>query len=592
MSSLFSLLLSILLLSPKPSTAFLPRAKLTTSDPQKPQNFHPRSHSQSPSPTKFFEVTRPISKPSSNCLSPSSPTISPANLRHAPTATRYSPPFCLPPRLRRALGHPPRSSAGPSTCSAASRPTSIFGVWLSGVELLRSCTAEPRPDPGIAWTVEKDITRYSSLLSHPQTLAVYVGNLVDKTYTGIYHVNLSIEFYFGEPNKPKMPNVAPGFNSPADLVMPVSRPLPLNDGQWFEVQNSADLQTSEVLFPKNVYRAVLEVYVSFHQNDEFWYTNPPNEYIEKNNISLAGNGAFREVVVSLDGSVVGAVWPFTVIYTGGVNPLLWRPITGIGSFDLPSYDIEITPFLERVLDGKKHVLGFGVSDALDVWYVDANLHLWLDSRSKKTVGELIKYTAPQIELSLISKFNGLDGRFDTVVKREISATGWVKSSYGKITTHFFQTFDFKNYMEFKGNGSDQIVNQTIDFNHGVYAKHPSSVVYSEQVFQNFPLYLYTGTSDQVNDTYSLVSNVTLGFNEKKFSGEKFGFASSNLRNLQNAQGSMHVKGNLVTGGLGSTQQVYKYEGTDGCYFRNVSSRNYTVLYDESGGSCTERLGYF
>ena len=92
---------------------------------------------------------------------------------------------------------------------------------------------------------------------------------------------------------------------------------------------------------------------------------------------MPGGGSFREVVVSLDGNVVGAVWPFSVIYTGGVNPLLWRPITGIGSFDLPSYDIEVTPLLGTLLDGKSHSVGFSVSNAMNVWFVDANLHLCL-----------------------------------------------------------------------------------------------------------------------------------------------------------------------------------------------------------------------
>ena len=58
----------------------------------------------------------------------------------------------------------------------------------------RSCTAEPRAT-GIVWSVEKDITRYYSLLMKNQTLAVYLGNLVTKTYTGVYHVNITIQFY-------------------------------------------------------------------------------------------------------------------------------------------------------------------------------------------------------------------------------------------------------------------------------------------------------------------------------------------------------------------------------------------------------------
>lgn len=383
----------------------------------------------------------------------------------------------------------------------------------------------------------------------------------------------------------------PGFGSPADLILPLSRSLPLNSGLWFEIQNSTDVQSKEIAVPMNAYRAVIEVYVSPHQNDEFWYGNPPNEYIERNNISgMAGNGAFREVVVSLDGNVVGAVWPFTVVYTGGINPLLWRPITAIGSFDLPSYDIEITPFLGKILDGKKHRFGFGVTDALDVWYVDANLHVWLDHKMKQTVGQLIKHVAPDSVPSLVSKFKGLDGEFDTRATRQIAAAGWVESSYGKVTTDFFQEFSFQNLMELKKNGSIQIVNQTIDYTHGIYAKNPSTVLYSEHVFQNFPLYMNTETTDVVNDTYTLVSSVMLGFNEKKSSGERFGFTFSSLRNTQNANGTMIVKGNLVQGGVGSTQQVYRYESTDGCYFRNVSSRNYTILHDVSGDDCTKGLG--
>lgn len=49
----------------------------------------------------------------------------------------------------------------------------ILGVWLSGVELLRSSTAEPF-GAGIVWSVKKDITRYYSLLvrNETQNLAV------------------------------------------------------------------------------------------------------------------------------------------------------------------------------------------------------------------------------------------------------------------------------------------------------------------------------------------------------------------------------------------------------------------------------------
>src|SRR5262249_50324398 len=101
----------------------------------------------------------------------------------------------------------------------------IFGVWLGGVELLRSCTAEPRAT-GTVWTVKKDITRYHSLLlkNETQELAVYIGNLIDSTYTGVYHVNVTIYYYpaegkssFDERTLNKLPA---WIDAEADLILP------------------------------------------------------------------------------------------------------------------------------------------------------------------------------------------------------------------------------------------------------------------------------------------------------------------------------------------------------------------------------------
>lgn len=378
-------------------------------------------------------------------------------------------------------------------------------------------------------------------------------------------------------------------NNVADVVLPISRNLPLKDGLWFEVQNSSDVEMKEFFIPRNVYRAVLEVYVSPHQNDEFWYGNPPNDYIVANNLSgLPGNGAFREVVVSLDGDVVGAIFPLTVVYTGGINPLLWRPITGIGSFDLPSYDIEITPFLGKILDGEKHRFGFSVTNALDVWFIDANLHIWLDGGSVETKAKLIEYKSTPLNFSLDSSFTGLNGTFLIAASRSIFASGWVESSRGKVEVHSFQDYSFVNDMRFGKDGNLQIVNQSIGSNHTVLFNHPS-YVHTQKLYQSFPFYLYTDNVIQGNNTYTSIANVSMGVIEKSVLGPTpAGFLTSSLKTVQNGQGSMVVKGNLVTSGLGSTQQVYQYDGAEGCFFRNVSSSNYTVLYDKSSNKCHGR----
>ncbi|XP_057414925.1 peptide-N4-(N-acetyl-beta-glucosaminyl)asparagine amidase A-like [Lotus japonicus] len=533
-------------------------------------------------PTEYFEVTRPIELPETK---PCSYNVLHHDFAYTygkpPVLADYTPPSQCPSQKFSKIVLEWKST------SKGRQFDRIFGVWLGGVELLRSCTAEPRAT-GTVWTVQKDITRYHSLLLSNQTLAVYLGNIVDKTYTGVYHVDITIHFY---PDvESKFAGLASGSGFPADLILPISRNLRLNDGLWFPIVNSSDVGLKEFKVPQNAYRAVLEVYVSFHENDESWYANPTNEYLSVNNLTDApGNGPFREVEVTLDGKVVGAVWPFTVIYTGGVNPLLWRPITGIGSFDLPSYDIEVTPFLGTILDGQTHSLEFSVTNALNVWFIDANLHLWLDTKSSRTEGELVSLIDKPLVEYLVSDIKGLNGTFWTRAQRSILSTGWVKSSYGNITTSLVQDFVFHNKLVMGKNGRKQTVKQTIYFNDTVHAKLPSPLLDSiEETHRKFSLYLASDELDQDNDTYLSVENVTLGFEENKSKSGDFGFSKSSLKNMQDGQGTMVVRKNLVLKGQGETHQDYGYTSTGYCYSRKVGSSNYTILYDKIRNSCQKR----
>ncbi|CAH9143269.1 unnamed protein product [Cuscuta epithymum] len=540
-------------------------------------------HSQNESLTTYFEVTKPIKVPNTK---PCSYLLLQHDFAYTygkpPVLANYTPPSnCPSQNFSKIVLEWEATSKGRQF-------DRIFGVWLGGVEILRSCTAEPRAT-GIVWTVKKDITRYYPLLmGSDQILAVYMGNLVDDTYTGVYHVNIKIHFYPYEEKSSYYSGIGSnGFGSIADLILPVSRNLPLNDGLWFEIQNSTDISSQQVKIPQNTYRAVLEVYVSFHENDEFWFGNPPNDYIAANNLSdsLSGNGPFREVVVSLDGEVVGAVWPFTVIYTGGVNPLLWRPITAIGSFDLPSYDIEITPMLGLLLDGKSHKISFSVTNALNVWYIDANLHLWLDGNSEKTEGKLIEQKSFPLSFSQLSNFTGLNGSFLTESNRTIQFTGWVNSSHGVVHTKAVQDFKYSSFMIMGNKGNMQIVNQTINSQDAVYFKKSSSSIQSFESAKKFYVYMHSDQIVQGNKSYSSLANVTLGFNEKRIKSSGSRFSTSSLRNLQKGQGSMLVKGNLVVSGLGSTQQAYHYHEDSFCYSRDIDSSNYTILHDKESYAC-------
>ncbi|KAK6132602.1 hypothetical protein DH2020_033704 [Rehmannia glutinosa] len=535
-----------------------------------------------PTPTTYFEVTKPIPLPKTK---PCSYLI----LQHEFAYTYTKPQFSSttnPLQIAHFTTISQKSFSNGLRLQKGRQFDRIFGVWVGGVEILRSCTAEPRRN-GIVWTVKKDITRYYSLLMKKQSLAVYMGNVVNSKYTGVYHVNLTFHFYPPEENySHNEVNSGDGFGSRADLILPISRNLPLNDGLWFEIENSTDVVKKEFKIPQNAYRAVLEVYVSFHEIDEFWYGNYPNDYISVNNVSYPGNGPFREVIVKLDDLLVGAIWPFTVIYTGGLNPFLWRPISGIGSFDLPTYNIEITPFLGKLLDGgKNHTFSFSVTNALNVWYIDANLHLWLDEKCERTKGELLKHKSSPLSMSLVSNFTGFNGLFTTNVSRSIVSSGWVKSSHGLITTKSRQEFKYGNAMTLGNHANLQILDQTIKFKGSVGFKTHSSSIWSTKLFKKFRVYVYSDTVDKGNGSQVALANVTLSFDEKSRKSSDFGSSVRRLSNWQHGDGYMLLKNADLVDGLGSTRQDYRYSGGELCYSRNVRSSNYTILYDNEGKNC-------
>jgi len=70
-----------------------------------------------------------------------------------------------------------------------------------------------------------------------------------------------------------------------------------------------------VTLPSNTEELYIEVFLSFHECDEFWYTN------SKSDSGSCASGPFREVQVLVDDTLVGVIWPFSVIFTGGINPL-------------------------------------------------------------------------------------------------------------------------------------------------------------------------------------------------------------------------------------------------------------------------------
>ncbi|KAL2526642.1 Peptide-N4-(N-acetyl-beta-glucosaminyl)asparagine amidase A protein [Abeliophyllum distichum] len=561
---------------------------------------------------QYFEITRPL--PFDTLIPSCTLPVFSKNFSNTaglpPSTVDYSPPAnCTWSNVTLHL----------SVASNGSQHDRIAAVWLDGAELLRTSTADPTAG-GVFWNVRKDITRYSSLLRQENlTLSVMLENVVNGVYTGVYRLNLTFLYYDTENNESrtngvnfplslfplnqkstilkrgKKPvnstlnrdeNSLHLYEKPANLIVPVSGNG--DKGFWFRIENGSDVKNIGIQIPSNTYKAVIEVYVSFHGNDEFWYSNPPDSYIEMNNLNTKrGHGAYREVLVTLDDNVVGSVIPFPVIFTGGINPLFWDPIVSIGAFDLPSYDIDLTPFLGMLLDGKVHSIGLKVVDAISFWLVDANLHLWLDDNLKEVKAMAIEYSIPKFKLERELKFNQLDGSFEIEGKRESEFSGWVNSSMGNLTTYVYEELKFENTIKFNKNGTEKVVEQTVRVKRKLRVKSSTgSSISRTTVRRKYPLKITSLTlTGSAKNTYLVTTNLEHSLTEKK-SDENF---SSSLVNSQKSGGWMFVRDNDVLSGAATTHQSYTYKDDDSCYSLTVSAANGELRNDTTSLLCSSSL---
>lgn len=271
-------------------------------------------------------------------------------------------------------------------------------MFLGDIEVFRTSTAEPTAN-GIVWTYIKDMSQYNALWKQPQKLIFDLGNLIDKTYTGPYNTTLTASF--SKQNNVKTP----------DVILPISAKKSASDSSSVFVVPS-DNAVVAVHVPAAASRAVVSISACGQIAEEFWFANVFSQDVYAFNGTvgpLSGSSPFREVQLYIDGMLAGVVWPFPIIFTGGVVPGLWRPIVGIDAFDLRMPEIDITPFLPLLTDGHSHSFEIKVA-GLDVhadgsatltnsigsyWDVTGNIFLYLDGSNQVSKGSVPQIMAPE-----------------------------------------------------------------------------------------------------------------------------------------------------------------------------------------------------
>ncbi|KAF2101082.1 hypothetical protein NA57DRAFT_65370 [Rhizodiscina lignyota] len=490
-------------------------------------------------------------------------------------------------------------------------------MYLNDTEVFRTSTAEPTAN-GIIWTYTKDMSALLSLFKEPQKLIFDLGNLIDQTYTGPFNTTLSAT-YFMEANTP----------AAADMVIPVSgRMSSSNQPSAFVLP--AVTAINNLTLPRNIKKAYFTLSACGQANEEFWWSNVPSSTTQTfSNTTLLGFSPWREVQLLIDGSIAGVAWPFPVIFTGGVVPGFWRPIVGIDAFDLKEDEIDISPFIPILADGKSHkfeIRVVGINDdgkghasiaetVGDNWVVTGKIFLWLDDKGSTTTGIMSIRNVSNPEFHVISGTQRLSNGTNTTLtysvlaQRNLEINSTIKTSEGEQVVSWRQSISFSNTGEVSDGGNTEVNSQMTS------GAHQSSNGYSR--IYSYPLYVWNTFSDNSASGGNLTIS---GKMDRSKDEEVLGrgaldtpvdalppsgdsdsapsYTGYSIRNRQNGTADL-VQNNAknISASSGETEQTYELSGEAGSlpqnaqavpdygngkelYSRHVIAKNAAVILDK------------
>jgi hypothetical protein len=309
-------------------------------------------------------------------------------------------------------------------------------IYLNNVTIYRGTTSEPSPGFSPSWHVERDVTDLSATFYTAGSGIANIQNIVDSTYTGIIYANAELDFYPASDAVPAP--VVP------DMVIPIYQ----TDPSYYH-ETSAPL-TESITLPQNTEALYLDLTA---QTDEFWWLSTPNAQVAPL-VQGVNSTAFREMDVSIDGTPAAVAPNHPYIFTGGIDPSLWLPITGAQTLNLKPYRVNLTPFVGTLTDGKPHVFVLNDINTIDEGsggsLVNGDLLVYLDHGSTTVTGALVSNTlmaAPATtvtsQVNLDSNLNG-SAEVSEALDRSFKISGYVNTSQGKVTTTIDETVNWSN----------------------------------------------------------------------------------------------------------------------------------------------------
>lgn len=457
--------------------------------------------------------------------------------------------------------------------------------WLGGVNLYFGTTQEPSSTLAPSWHVERDLTDYSALLRQPEQGQAFIGNIVNDTYTGVIQASARLLFY-------PTSIFAPAPRVPDEVIALGSDPV----GSTVALNSSSDELSKTLTLPRNVEHAYLDVFTQSQGADEFWYTCVPDQYAAQ--VQECGGGDYREAQISIDGQPAGVAPVLPWVYTGGIDPYLWRPTPGVQTLNFLPYRVDLSPFAGQLSDGAPHTVGVSVAGANNYFSTTAALLVYRDPHRQQITGRIIRNTlvgqspTPTIGDTLVTDANGnLSGDVTTTLKRHYVIEGYANTSRGRITTTVKQTVGFENTQSFTINNTtyrQQTAQSTTARSVSQSWFGPFLIdEYRENV--RYPLNLDYNQSVAADGSGSVATAITLGYHkhsEQSLFGLRL-YASSVDNTVDSGDTLLFNTSGSITGHSGqhSRQRFDFSDSLGGCYRRAIASQDGLLTSDQAGKGC-------
>ncbi|KAH9037494.1 peptide N-acetyl-beta-D-glucosaminyl asparaginase amidase A-domain-containing protein [Lactarius pseudohatsudake] len=442
---------------------------------------------------------------------------------------------------------------------------------FQNVEIWRSSTPIPGDsgDDGIVWTYVKDVTRFIPLFSKPGTFILQLDNVVQSGLDGEFAVTLEATIFSNSSQFPPAQR--------ADLIIPLTT-LANNTGNQASVPPGFSV---EVTLPRNAVTAFAELQASANDDEMLWFTNVPNQFLNYFPAGyVVGEGPFREVRVLVDGQVAGVAFPYALLSPGIIVPSAWRPITSYGAIDIPTYHLDLTPFIPILTNGQPHTITLDVASAEPDhqinknWYLSGLLQVNLDSSTSPTTGNITLYQASDYAVS--------------------TATGSNDSDITSIIVNATRSIHIEAEI-IAGSGEKTKVVFTQNLEYGNVNNFPTfRPPYVFQIASGKTLSTHNGET-ALEDTFTYPLSVDL-----MLPGRTDGIISLNAAQIDRAYSRVllpapfivgttivehQVAGGTVPSWDGTSNNTFSYNDTEGnTYTRQVNASSNVIVFDNQGGT--------